>query len=466
MNAEYQRLEADAREVQQQIQELETTFDLRSMPDLVKCEQQMAGLGRKLASLRLGMALIRAVNSLDLKKREEEFVKALPKKFHSQGTREKVIHLPGDVTVTLPVTYYHRLKTPKADQQGRRGLFPMLLLLGIAGRYTPQMRNQMAKASVLLGSYEEAAEMLAEQGIDVSVNQLRNVTAGMGRMLQKRTTQGSLTVAGNVSGRRIVVSMDGGRVRLRERRRGKTKKGRKRFSPKWREPRLFIIYAVDDEGRMADDFPPVIDGTLGSCDQLFAMLLAYLRGLNLTEAGRVLFVADGAAWIWRRVPKLVKSLGLKDDQVQQLIDFWHAVEYLGKIAESKSLEGISKSRWVKTQKKRLWRGEIGTVVEEIEALIGSRPTKAQATWLKYFVTHGIKNRRMDYSKSHTHQMPIGSGAIESAVRRVINLRVKSNAVYWLRDNAETIIRLRAWVKAGRAEELFHQTTCVTPALAI
>ena len=210
----------------------------------------------------------------------------------------------------------------------------------------------------------------------------------------------------------------------------------------------------------------MIDGTLGSCDQLFAILLAYLRGLNLTEAARVLFVADGAAWIWCRVLKLIKSLGLKDDQVQQLIDFWHAVEYLGKIAESKSLKGAQKTRWVKLQKKRLWRGEIGTVVEEIKTLIGSRPTKAQATWLKYFVTHGIKNRRMDYSKSHTRQMPIGSGAIESAVRRVINLRVKSNAVYWLRDNAETIIRLRAWVKAGRAEELFQQTTCVTPALAI
>ena len=130
MNAEYQRLEADAREVQQQIQELGTTVDLRSMPDLVKFEQEMADFGKKLASLHLGMALIRAVNSVDLKKREEEFVKALPKKFHSQGTREKVLHLPGAVTVTLLVTYYHRVKMPKMNQQGRRGLYPMLMLLG------------------------------------------------------------------------------------------------------------------------------------------------------------------------------------------------------------------------------------------------------------------------------------------------------------------------------------------------
>ena len=60
----------------------------------------------------------------------------------------------------------------------------------------------------------------------------------------------------------------------------------------------------------------------------------------------------------------------------------------------------------------------------------------------------------------------GYGAIESAIRRVMNLRVKSNGIYWLRENAETMIRLRAWIKAGRAEELFQQTTCVIPTLAL
>ena len=51
-------------------------------------------------------------------------------------------------------------------------------------------------------------------------------------------------------------------------------------------------------------------------------------------------------------------------------------------------------------------------------------------------------------------------------QRKPNQRVKSNATYWLRENAETIIRFRAWIKAGRAEELFLQTTYVTPELVI
>ncbi|WP_373649435.1 hypothetical protein [Schlesneria sp. DSM 10557] len=80
----------------------------------------------------------------------------------------------------------------------------------------------------------------------------------------------------------------------------------------------------------------------------------------MTEAARILFVADGATWIWRRIPKLIKSLGLLEEKVQQLIDFWHAMEYLGKIAESKSLTGSRKSRWLTTQKKRLWRGDRGS----------------------------------------------------------------------------------------------------------
>jgi hypothetical protein len=468
MNTEYQRLEAETSDVERQMRNLAETAVLRSSVDHSKLEQQMAELGRKLASLRQGQALIRTANSPEMQQAEREFVKGLGHKFHSQGTRDKVIQLPGGVTVTLLITYYHRLKCPRKAQRdgGRRGLFPLLPLLGIEGSYTPQMRKRMAQAAALLGSYEEAAEMLAGEGIDVSVNQLREVTAGMGRMLQRLSHQGALKVVGEVAGRRLVVSMDGGRVRLREPRRGKTKKGRKRFTPAWREPRLFIIYAVDEEGRMADDFLPVIDGTLGSCDQLFGLLLASLRSLNLTAAARVLFVADGAAWIWRRIPGLVKSLGLKEDQVQQLIDFWHAMEYLGKIADSKQLKGVHKTRWLKAQKKHLWGGDIERVVQEIKRLLGDRKTKVQKTWLNYFVTHGLTHHRMDYARSRTHQMPIGSGAIESAVRRVINLRVKSNAVYWLRDNAETIIRLRAWIKAGRADELFQQTTYITPTLAL
>ena len=106
------------------------------------------------------------------------------------------------------------------------------------------------------------------------------------------------------------------------------------------------------------------------------------------------------------------------------------------------------------------------MVDTVETLLGPRDTKDQKRWLNYFVKNGLKNGRMDYSLSRTHHMPIGSGAIESALRRIINLCVKSNGMYWLRENAETKIRQRARTKAGRAADLVQLTTCVTPAMAL
>jgi len=116
----------------------------------------------------------------------------------------------------------------------------MLILLGIADGFTPGVRQRMMKCAALLGSYEEVVQMLADEGLEICVNTLRKVTAGMGEMLARLTKQGSVKVTGNAAGRRIVVTTDGGRVRIREKRRGKTKKGYKRFKPAWREETTFI----------------------------------------------------------------------------------------------------------------------------------------------------------------------------------------------------------------------------------
>ena len=142
-----------------------------------------------------------------------------------------------------------------------------------------------------------------------------------------------------------------------------------------------MIYATDDKGKIDPTFSPIIDGSLGSCDQLFRLLLSYLKALNVKDASKVLFIADGAKWIWNRVPALIKSLGLTSDQTQQRIDYWHAVEYLGKIVESSSLKGKQKAQWRKTQKSRLYRGDIGLVIIAIEQLIGK--IKEPQSWVPF-----------------------------------------------------------------------------------
>ena len=467
MSEEYQRLQEEATAVDCEIQEIQENCRVGSAAELAALERRLDFLTVQRASLTKAMVMVATVDDATFAEKQRAFVSRLPHRYHSQGPRQKIVNFPAGVHVTLNILYFHRQKDhARAAAKPGRGLYPALMLLGIVQGRTPHVRQRMVKAAALLGSFEEAAEMLTDACINVTVNALREACGHVGQRLSQLTSSGSVAVEGHAGGRRIVVSLDGGRVRLREPRKGRTKKGRKRFSARWREPRLFIIYAVDEHGRMAGDFPPIIDGTLASCDRLFEMLQAFLVSLGITAATRILFVADGAAWIWRRIPKLIKALGLRAEQVLELIDFWHAVEYLGKIAESVNLTGSKRKQWLTTQKKRLLRGEIGAVVDEIKGCLPRRRKRDQRTWLNYFCTHGLKHRRMDYAAARSSQLPIGSGAVESAIRRVINLRVKSNATYWLRENAEAMIRLRAWIKAGRAESLFQQTTYAPLTLAL
>ena len=130
-----------------------------------------------------------------------------------------------------------------------------------------------------------------------------------------------------------MISTDGGRIRIRKNKRGpKTKKGRNRYCTDWREPKLLIIYVVNKKGRMERKFCPFIDGTMKGPDAIFGLLRFYLSKLKLSKADQVLFVADGARWIWRWGPQLLKDLDVHLKRAYEMVDFYHAVEYLGKVA--------------------------------------------------------------------------------------------------------------------------------------
>jgi len=120
----------------------------------------------------------------------------------------------------------------------------------------------------------------------MSINTLRRLayryTARV-RLAQKAKQVACLP---GVQGRQVVLSCDGGRIRLRQDRKAKTKKGRKRYSTQWREPKLLMIYTVKrqrGQTQMDKSFVPVIDGTLNGPDALFKLLRYYLEQLKVTD---------------------------------------------------------------------------------------------------------------------------------------------------------------------------------------
>lgn len=172
-----------------------------------------------------------------------------------------------------------------------------------------------------------------------------------------------------------------------------------------------------------------------------------LQRLEITQTAQSLFSTAGAPWIWKRVPLLVQAVGLAVEQVQELLDFYHAVQHLGQSAALRTdWRAKACARWRPQQRRLLLQGQVEQGIAAVQALCRGRNSKAIRTPRASFV----KNRsRRGYAKLSAMKLPIGSGAIESTVRRVVNLRLKGPSIFWCRASAEAILLLRSYYKAGR-----------------
>jgi hypothetical protein len=92
------------------------------------------------------------------------------------------------------------------------------------------------------------------------------------------------------------------------------------------------------------------------------------------------------------------------------------------------------------------QGEVAQVMTAVRDLCRGRHSKAIRKHRAYFIKH---QHRMAYAQLLALKLPIGSGAIDSAVRRVVNLRLKGPSLFWCRASAEARLLWRSYYKAGR-----------------
>jgi hypothetical protein len=440
-----------------ELQQMQQTPRLVTSPEeLEALEREIRQRTDRLGSLLVGSHLQQALDSAALQAEQEQLVRQWPQPLKNDGKVKVMIRTAQGLAVPVRVTYYRRKGQRRAGKRSA-GVYAGLVLLGIYDRCTPALASEVSLLAAMLGSLDEAQDVLAARGVELDMKTVRLIAyryAARARLEQQIDTA---AFEDTVAGRRVVISSDGGRLRLREAKRGpKTKKGRQRYTGAWREPKVLIVYVVDAEGKREASFAPVIDATLQGPDAVFALLRTYWQRLEITQADQVLFIADGAPWIWKRVPLLVQALGLPAERVHALLDFYHAVQRLGQVAAlRKDWSAKARTRWRTQQRHLLLQGEVEQVIAAVRVICRGRNSKAIRTHRDYFIRN---QSRMVYTKLMAMKLPIGSGAIESTVRRVVNLRLKGPSIFWCRASAEAILLLRSYYKAGRWNLLKHMAT--------
>ena len=167
-----------------------------------------------------------------------------------------------------------------------------------------------------------------------------------------------------------------------------------------------------------------------------------LGGRNLAVLRPVHVVGDGAPWIWN----------LADDHFgtrTEVVDFYHASEHLWAVA--RALHGTG------TPDAAAWAGaRIGDLYKEGSAPVraalarAQAPTEAAAEVLRvergYFTTNAD---RMNYPAIRDQGLPIGSGAVESSARHVVQQRMKRAGQRWSAHGGRPMLALRACYASGR-----------------
>ena len=383
-------------------------------------------------------------------------------KFRRNGSRRVKVTFLGGTTHSFTTAYLPAVRNGR-HRRPQPGLLPVFAALGIWWNTSPALADEVARQVADAGSLRDGIDTLRRRGIALEYKRtLHLVQKFSQRAVEQRKAWVKQVLDGparpgrsRLRGRTIMVAIDGGRLRERRAKRGhRRKSGHHAYHAPWCEPRQLVITVLDGQGRPDRRFVPIYDATLGNADELFFMLWAYLKALGANQAARLVFVADGADWIWRRVPWVALALGMLDKTVQ-VVDYSHAVQMLNTIAASCAGWSERQRRsWVDRVETKLYNGNIDAVVAAIREVAVGRRAKTILSHLPYFSDNVTRMQYPDLRRKH---LPQGSGNVESAIRRVINMRLKSAGKFWLHENAEGMLHLRSYLKAGHWDHLVSRT---------
>ena len=157
------------------------------------------------------------------------------------------------------------------------------------------------------------------------------------------------------------------------------------------------------------------------------------------------------------IKRLAKLEGVVTHEV---LDCCHATHHISGALKALGLNDAARLPLYREHRTLLRNGQWRRVVTELTDLASeASPEHAVWTEIAYIEKHDTAGR-LSYPHFKGLGLPLGSGAIESSIRRVINLRLKSNSTFWKETSAEAMLQLRSQLLTDRWYERLTASRCL------
>ena len=332
------------------------------------------------------------------------------------------------------------------------GRAPLDQALGLIGSFSPALVRLCARAAAKEGYESASQDLLAQAGVAIDGRQIQRLVNLVAPAVAAQLEAGS--PVGVASLPVMYVEVDGTGVPMVAEelvgRAGKQEDG----SALTREVKLGAVFTqtqTDEQGLpVRDHQSTTYVGGFESAPDFGTRVRAEARRRGLGQAAKLVFIGDGAAWIWElaRVNFPMALLTL---------DLYHALERLHQLCEG--LYGADSPRAARLE--RAWTAmlkadQVAKVIAAARrrlAQMGPQPDDTLDKQIAYFEHHQDK---MLYQTYRAQGLFYGSGVVEGGCRSVIGQRLKESGMFWTQSGAASVLTLRVALKSHRWDECWNQ----------
>ena len=326
---------------------------------------------------------------------------------------------------------------------GEQGHCPADAALALEGAYTPALSRLMCRAAAK-NSYAEASEDLLEYaGVKVWDRQIQRLVQEIAPAVQPWLH----TVRAQPQSARMYVLADGTGVPMRKEEllghKGKQADG----SAKTMEVKVgcvFLQTTVNEKGHpVRQEDSTTYIGSFERAAEFGLLLRQEAQRRGIAKATQVLFLGDGAAWVWELARVNFPGAIL-------ILDFYHALQHVHGLVEAIwGLATTDGKKQLMLWKRWLLKDKAPQIVSQAQEVLASCLDTEKAQKEIAYLENNLE--RMTYGTFRKAGYFIGSGVVEAGCKTVVGQRMKCSGMFWSEEGGQGILDLRCMLLSNRLE---------------